>query len=64
VVGLRRLGVKNSELQGIKAMYHLVFDSNLTLEDAITRISKDVEQSDFRMTWLEFLAKSERGLCR
>ena len=64
VVGLRRLGVKNSELQGIKAMYHLVFDSNLTLKDAITRISKDVEQSDFRMTWLEFLAKSERGLCR
>ena len=64
VVGLRRLGVKNADLQGIKSMYHLVFDSSLTLDDAIARIVKDVEDSEFRRVWLDFLKDSERGLCR
>ena len=64
VVGLRRLGVKNADLQSIKSMYHLVFDSSLTLDDAITRIVKDVEDSEYRRVWLDFLKDSERGLCR
>lgn len=64
VVGLRRLGLKNSELQGIKAMYHLVFDSSLTLDDALSRIAKEVEESEYRKVWLDFLKNSERGLCR
>ena len=64
VVGLRRLGVKNSDLQAIKAMYHLVFDSSLTLDDAIVRIKKEVEDTEYRRAWLDFLKDSERGLCR
>ena len=63
-VVLRRLGLKNSELQGIKAMYHLVFDSSLTLDDALSRIAKEVEESEYRKVWLDFLKNSERGLCR
>jgi UDP-N-acetylglucosamine acyltransferase len=64
VVGLRRNGVKNSDLQSIKAMYHLVFDSSLTLDDAISKIRRDVEDSEYRRVWLDFLKDSERGLCR
>ncbi|MEI6397325.1 MAG: acyl-ACP--UDP-N-acetylglucosamine O-acyltransferase [Pseudomonadota bacterium] len=64
VVGLRRLGIRNSDLQDIKAMYHLVFDSNLTLDDALARIQKDVLDSEFRKVWLDFLKDGERGLCR
>jgi UDP-N-acetylglucosamine acyltransferase len=64
VVGLRRLGVKNTDLQSIKAMYHFVFDSSLTLDDALARINKEVEVSEYRRVWLDFLKDSERGLCR
>jgi len=64
VVELRRHGVKNSDLQAIKAMYHLVFDSSLTLDDAISKIRKEVEDSEYRRVWLDFLKDSERGLCR
>lgn len=64
VVGLRRLGLKNQSLQSIKSMYHLVFDSNLTLEDAVARIESDVEDSEYRQVWLDFLKKSDRGVCR
>lgn len=64
VVGLRRLGVKNDELKAIKDMYRLVFDENLTLEDAIAKIEQDVADSTYRSEWLAFLRKGERGLCR
>lgn len=64
VVGLRRLGVKNADIQAIKAMYHIIFDSSLTLDDAIIRIKKDVSDSEYRRVWLDFLKDSERGLCR
>lgn len=64
VVGLRRLGVKAEDLRGIKDMYRLVFEENLTLEDAVARIEKDVGDSSFRAEWLAFLRRGERGLCR
>ena len=64
VVGIRRLGLKNADLQDIKSMYHLVFDSSLTLEDARARILSDVGPSVHRQVWLDFLQKSDRGVCR
>lgn len=64
VVGLRRLGVKNADLQSIKTMYHIVFDSSLTLDDALSRIAKEIDESEYRRVWLDFLKNSERGLCR
>lgn len=64
VVGLRRLGVKNEDLKAIKEMYHLVFDSQLTLADAIERVKQDVPDSPYRTDWLTFLQKGERGICR
>lgn len=64
VVGLRRLGVKTEEMKSIKEMYHLVFDANLTLVDAIAKISQDIPDSPYRHEWLTFLQKGERGICR
>ena len=64
VVGIRRLGLKNDGLQCIKSMYHLVFDSSLTLEDAMARIVSEVADSEHRQVWLDFLKKSDRGVCR
>lgn len=64
VVGLRRLGLKAEDLRAIKDMYRLVFEENLTLEDALTRIEKDVAESAYRAEWLGFLRRGERGICR
>ena len=64
VVGLRRLGLKGDEMKSIKEMYHLVFDSNLTLSDAIAKISQEIPDSVYRQDWLTFLQKGERGICR
>lgn len=64
VVGLRRLGVKTEELKSIKEMYHIVFDSSLTLVDAIAKINEEIPDSVYRQEWLTFLRKGERGICR
>lgn len=64
VVGLRRLGISNSDLQVIKAMYHIVFDSNLTVEDALSKINTEIRDCEFRTQWVDFLKGSERGICR
>ncbi|MCX6119734.1 MAG: acyl-ACP--UDP-N-acetylglucosamine O-acyltransferase [Proteobacteria bacterium] len=64
VVGLRRIGAKADDLKSIKEMYHLVFDSNLLLAEAVRRIESEVEDSKHKTLWLEFLKKGDRGICR
>jgi len=62
VVGLRRAGSKN--LSVIKTMYRHVFSDNLTLADAIAKITADVESCPEREAFIKFLNASERGICR
>jgi UDP-N-acetylglucosamine acyltransferase len=64
VIGLRRLGVKAEEMRAIKDMYRLVFEENLTLDTAVSRIRDEIADSVYKSDWLAFLAKGERGLCR
>lgn len=64
VVGIRRLGIKNDDLRAIKEMYHIVFEENLTLEDAMKKIEASVAVSPYREEWLTFLRQGERGICR
>lgn len=62
VVGLRRAKIKN--LSAIKAMYRIVYNENFTLDDARAEIEASIESSEQRETFLEFLKRSERGICR
>jgi UDP-N-acetylglucosamine acyltransferase len=64
VVGLRRLGVKSEELKAIKEMYHIVFDSQTPLQDAVSQIESQIPESVFRAEWIAFLKRGERGICR
>ena len=64
VVGLRRAGCKPEELTAIKSMYRMLYNENLTVEDAIIRMEADLPASQWRAKFVEFLQKSERGVCR
>ena len=64
VVGLRRAGCKPEELTAIKSMYRMLYNENLTVEDAIIRMEADLPASHWRAKFVEFLQKSERGVCR
>ena len=64
VVGLKRSGVVSSELENIRKMYKLVFQSNLILTQAIESITTEIPDSVYRSKFVEFLQKSTRGICR
>lgn len=64
VVGLRRADLPKDRISDIKNMFRIVFNENLTLEDAISRIEADIPESLPRASFLAFLQKSERGICR
>lgn len=64
VVGLRRAGTKAEELAAVKSMYRLLFNENLTVDDAIARMQAEVPDSKWRQAFIDFLGKSERGVCR
>jgi UDP-N-acetylglucosamine acyltransferase len=64
VVGLRRSDLPKQRISDIKNMFRVLFNENLTVEDAVSRILQEVPDSVQRQRFVEFLQKSERGICR
>jgi len=63
-IGIKRAGLGTEGLAGIKNMYRLLYSENLTVEDAVTLILAEVPAAPWRDVFVEFLRKSERGVCR
>lgn len=64
VVGLKRQGFSNNTLAMLKKAYRLVFRIGLTLNEAIERVSAEVEQVPEVVHLIEFIKSSERGITR
>ncbi len=64
VMGLKRAGWNDLDIDAIKKMYKLIFKSQLTLEDACVQIEKDFPSSSYRDYLVTFLRSSKRGICR
>lgn len=64
LTGLKRQGFDTKRIGVIKAMYRLVYRSDLPLEQAVTQIRETIEDSPDRTLWLAALEGSKRGLAR
>ena len=64
VVGLKRRGFDEETINDIKRAYTLVFRSSLLLRTAIDKVRDEINDSPEVRHFLEFIEKSERGLCR
>lgn len=64
VVGLKRRGFEDETINDIKRAYTLVFRSSLLLRTAIDKVRDEIDDSPEVRHFLEFIEKSERGLCR
>lgn len=64
VVGLRRANIRGDDLSSIKDMFRLLYQSNLTLEEAVAQIAESVGESEYKTTFLNFLRNAQRGVCR
>lgn len=64
VVGLKRSDLPKQRISDIKNMFKMLFNENLTVEDALQRIETEIAPSEQRTRFVDFLRKSERGICR
>ncbi len=63
IVGLRRAGFSEDDIRTIKAAYRILYRSGLRQEDALKRI-ETTYRSEPIAELVEFVRRSERGICR
>ncbi len=61
-VGLKRRGFSAETMAQIKHAYHLIYNSDLNVSQAIARIRSEMNQTPEIMHIIEFIEKSERGI--
>jgi UDP-N-acetylglucosamine acyltransferase len=64
VVGLRRRGFSAEQLAAIKRAYRVLFSEGLPLKDALGRLQDESAASPEVAHLVEFIAASQRGICR
>lgn len=64
LVGLKRRGFKEENIKQLKQAYKILFRSSLLLKTAAEKVRAEVEDTPELRTLLEFVEKSERGICR
>jgi len=63
-IGLKRSGFSQSTLSALKKVYRIVFRIGLTLNEAIERVTAEVEQISEVVNFIDFIKSSERGITR
>ena len=63
-IGLKRYGFSQSTLSALKKVYRIVFRIGLTLNEAIERVTAEVEQIPEVVNFIDFIKSSERGITR
>jgi UDP-N-acetylglucosamine acyltransferase len=64
IVGLSRRGFSKETISALKKAYQILFRSGLTVKDAVEKASATYGDFPEVKTLLEFVASSERGVCR
>jgi UDP-N-acetylglucosamine acyltransferase len=64
LVGLKRSGFSDEILGDLKKAYKILIRSNLRTDEALARIRSEVTMSPEVAHFVEFVEKSERGICR
>lgn len=64
LIGLKRRGMSEETIRGIKKAYRLVFRSDLRLEDALQKITEEIDLSPELDHFVAFIKASQRGIAR
>mgnify|MGYP006271289295 CR=1 FL=1 len=63
-VGLKRRGMSDATLSGLKKTYRIIFRVGLTLNEALQRVRAEVEPTPEVTGFIEFIQGSNRGITR
>jgi UDP-N-acetylglucosamine acyltransferase len=64
MIGLKRRGFADETIAALKEAYRIVFRSSLLLADAIRKVEQEVACLPEVRQFLDFIRRSERGICR
>ncbi|MGK2943896.1 MAG: acyl-ACP--UDP-N-acetylglucosamine O-acyltransferase [Desulfuromonadales bacterium] len=64
LIGLKRRGFSEEAINGIKKAYRLIFRSGLRLEEALQKITEDVQLTPELEHFVSFIKDSQRGIAR
>jgi UDP-N-acetylglucosamine acyltransferase len=64
LVGLKRRGISEETIRGLKKAYKIIFRSNISLEEAVAKVEQEVDDSPELRHLLDFIGRSKRGLTR
>lgn len=63
-IGLKRRGFSEETIQTLKKVYKILFREKNTLQRAIEKIHQELPQTEEVKNIINFIGKSERGICR
>jgi UDP-N-acetylglucosamine acyltransferase len=63
-VGLKRRGFEDQALKDLRAAYRVLFQESNKLADALALLRERYADSEKVMAMVDFIAASERGICR
>ena len=63
-VGLRRRGFEDGQITDIQNIYRIIFQSELSVSNAVTRVEAEFAQSTCRDEILSFIKSSDRGILK
>ena len=61
-VGLRRSGFSNDDINAIKSIYRIFYQSGLNFSDAKKEAEKISNLTEYQKMFLDFAKESDRGL--
>jgi UDP-N-acetylglucosamine acyltransferase len=64
LIGLKRRGFPEETLDALKEAYKIVYRSSLLLSQALDKIERDLKPLPEIAAFVDFIRKSERGICR
>ncbi|MBF0565544.1 MAG: acyl-ACP--UDP-N-acetylglucosamine O-acyltransferase [Nitrospirae bacterium] len=64
VIGLKRNGFSDEQIQSLKAAYKILFRDKLTLKEALQQVQEQLNMSDEVRAMVNFIEKNKRGICR
>lgn len=62
--GLRRRGFDKAQIEAIRTAYRILFRSKLKLKDALARVREEGPETPEVIHMINFIEKSQRGICR
>jgi UDP-N-acetylglucosamine acyltransferase len=64
IVGLRRRGFTNEQIQQISDIYRVIYKSGLNVSDACDKVDAEFEETKEKRAIIDFIRSSKRGIIK